>query len=151
MRAVARARVDERGEMRRNPSVEEPELQVAVRNGDRVWVVRVARLAAQLELGAGAEPRDHVLAPFERDARDLRVKTRCVADRRIGIVQVAVALREDALDELIRTIAYLGGELALSLSKGVKGRLEGELRRRRRGERPSPWLARKLRTGTLRG
>jgi hypothetical protein len=43
--------------------------------GNGIGVVRVVGLAVQFELRAGAQSTDDVLAPFERDSRNLGMKT----------------------------------------------------------------------------
>jgi hypothetical protein len=64
------------------------------------------------------------MPPFERDAGELGVKARRVADRRVLVVQVLVALGEEALDESI----------GLATLRGTRKeeRFEGGLRRCRR-------------------
>ena len=103
-RAVTGARVHQRRDMRREPPVEKAKLKLPVVDGDRIAVVWIIRLALQLERRARRQSGDDVLAPFKRDARELGVKTRRVADRCVVIVQILVALSEKALDESIRRI-----------------------------------------------
>jgi hypothetical protein len=101
-RAVSRASIDQGRDMRRQPPVEKAKLKLPVVDGYGVAVVWIIRLAPQLELRACSQPGDDVLAPFKRDARELRVKTRRVADRCVVVVQILVALGEEALDKGIR-------------------------------------------------
>lgn len=88
--------------MRREPPVEKAELKLPVMDGDGVGVVRIIRLAPKLERRAWLQSGNDVLASFKRDARELGVKARCVADRCIRIIQILVALSEEALDERVR-------------------------------------------------
>jgi hypothetical protein len=87
--------------MRSEPPVEKPKLKLPVVDGDGVAVVWIIRLAPQLERRACPQSGDDVLAPLKRDARELGVKTRRVADRCVLVVQILVALCEEALDEIV--------------------------------------------------
>jgi hypothetical protein len=86
----------------REPLIEKAELQLPVMDGDGISIVWVIRLAPQLERRAGVQSGDDVLTSFERDAREFGMKTRSIGDRCVRIVQVLVALREDAFDEGVR-------------------------------------------------
>jgi len=88
--------------MRRKPLIEKAELQLPVMDGDGVGIVRVIRLPAQFERRTGVQSGDDVLASFEGDAGEFSVKARRVADRRVRIVQILVALCEEAFDEGVR-------------------------------------------------
>ena len=76
-------------------------------DGDGIRIVRVIRLPSQLERRAGVQSGNDVLTSFERDAREFGMKTHRVADRCVRIVQILVALCEDALDEGVRRLFRL--------------------------------------------
>ena len=78
--------------MRRQPFVEKAELKVAVVDRHRLRIVRILGLAAQLERRAGTKSGDDVLSPFKGNTGNLGVKPPRVADRRIRIAQILVAL-----------------------------------------------------------
>ncbi len=85
--------------MRRELLIEEAELQIPVVHRDGVGIVRIIRLAPQLQSRVGAQTGDGILTPLEGDAGDLGVETRRVADGRVGIGEIFRALRVEALDE----------------------------------------------------
>ena len=134
-RAIACTSVDQRCELRCQTFVEKTELQIAEMHRDRVTVVRILGLPPQLERRGGAQARDDVLPPLERDARELRVKARRVGNRRIGIGEILLALCEDAIEELADRVDFgRGRRERYGLVKGAEGRLESGLGRRRRGQ-----------------
>jgi hypothetical protein len=134
--------------MHREPPIEKAELELAVMDGNGVAIVRIIGLAHKLERCARRQSGDNVLAPFKRDAREFRVKVRRVADRGVRIVQILVALGEEALYEGVGFrlssflssfgyaqdyIAELGPSTSLRVTgggvEGAEERFEGGLRR----------------------
>jgi hypothetical protein len=83
---VADALVEFRRQAARHVLVEVPDLQRPALHGDRVGIVDVLRVAHERERIAGAQPGQDILAPFERDAGDLRVERARLADRRVAVV-----------------------------------------------------------------
>jgi hypothetical protein len=83
--AVPFAAVDDRRDAARDLAPDIPQLQRPVLNRYGVRIVRIGRLANEVEGRADAQPRDDVLALLERDADDLRVEIDRLADRRVAV------------------------------------------------------------------
>jgi hypothetical protein len=78
---VACAGVNQGRDVHRQAPVEEAKLKVAVMDRDRVSIVGIVGLPRELERRARAQARNRILPAFERDPRNLGVKSRRVGDR----------------------------------------------------------------------
>lgn len=132
-RAIACSAIDKRRDMRCQAFVEETKLQIAVVDRDRIAIVRVLALSAQLERHSRAQAGDDVLPPFKRDACDLGMEARRVGNRRIRIGKVLLALCKDAIEKRADcTVLGRGLDLRLRFVESAKSRLERRFRGRRR-------------------
>jgi hypothetical protein len=106
--------------MRGHLFFEKPEREISVTHGDCIGVERIIGLAHELDLDAGSQAGDDVLAPLKRNADDFGIERHRIADRRVPVGQILGTLRKRPLDERIDLVVRFASTLVTP--SGVEGR-----------------------------